>query len=116
MIRIWHEPDGSVKITRVVPEASLEQVAAVLRADGHISPDATWEDLDDGAFERMVATLDPAKRHKWRRHPSGRGLHVDPTVPDPPDPDKELLATVAKAKTVGELKQVLATLITQRRV
>lgn len=112
--RIWYEPTG-VKITVFTDGADPEQVTRVLRADGHVDPAATFEDVDTPAALDAALPADRGARHKWRKNPSGPGVVVDATVPDPPDPDQDLLDAVDGAKTLAELKAAVTTMLKRRR-
>ena len=83
--RIWYDVDG-VKITYFEDGADVGHVERVLKNDGHVSGAATFEDFDTERDLRQAIPADRTDRHKWRKNPSGRGVRIDPTVPDPPLP------------------------------
>lgn len=81
--RIWFEPTG-VKITFLVDDADIEQVAAVLKKDGQLHPAATFTDVGSQIELDSLIPPDRSQRHKWRKALVGRGVRIDPTVPDLP--------------------------------
>ena len=77
--RIWYEPNG-VKVTYFVDGADPGDVEKVLRKDGHLHPAATFEDVDSEAELQALLPADRSQRDKWRKHPTGRGVRVDPAA------------------------------------
>lgn len=111
MKRIWYHPDG-VAITHI-PGGSSEDLTSEgkkLLAAGRDYAAAPFEDFEDDVIAAFLPP-DRTQRHKWRRNPAGRGVIVDPTVPDPPHPRQALLDRTNSANTVAELKAVIADLI-----
>ena len=109
--RIWSEPDGTVKITRVV-SGSLEAAAAILIEDGHINPTATFVDVPEAELLSLLPS-DRLDRSKWRYR--GGKVMVDHAIPDPPDPDQDILDAIQTANTVPELKNVLRRVLIRAR-
>ena len=62
-VRVWGEPDG-IKVTTFTSDdpAEIAAVAATLRHDGRVHPEATWLDLAPAA---LPATL-PVSAGYWR--------------------------------------------------
>ena len=79
--RIWYEPTG-VKITYFVDGADIGHVESVLRQDGHVHRSATFEDVESRSALDALLPPDRSQRYKWRKALIGRGVRVDPTVPD----------------------------------
>ena len=73
--RIWYEPTG-VKITYFVDGADPAQVTRVLHADGHVSKDATFEDVKDKAELDALLPADRSERDKWVKAEGKRGVEV----------------------------------------
>ena len=112
---VWIMPDGSVRTTHIVedvlaharrPEETVEQtvlrLATIIQAK---TPSLT------GGVAHLVTTAempaDRSQRFRWRKHPSGRGILVDPSIPTPPHPRQALLNELATATTLTDLKLVL---------
>ena len=111
MKRIWYHPDG-VAITHIPGGSSreLDSEGAKLLAAGRAYAGAPHEDFQD---DEILAFLPPDRtnRHKWRKNPAGRGVWVDPAVPDLPHPQQARLDQIARANTVAELKAILTTIV-----
>lgn len=89
-VRIWVEPNGTVKITTCLLD-NAEDVYARLQADGTIHPAATFHDFPDVESARQALPPTKAQRHKWRWNVVAQQVEVDPTVPDPPHPRQAIL-------------------------
>lgn len=106
-VRIWTEPDGSVKITYFnagQTAAQRQRALAVLLRDGQISSAATFQDVPEFDPATLPARAD---RHKWRMQ--GGKVVVDPTVPD--HPRKVKLAALGRATSVPDLRQAILDLL-----
>lgn len=73
--RIWYEPTG-VKITYFAPGADPVQVERVLRQDGHVERDATFEDVETEEELKALIPADRAERSKWAKAEGKRGVEV----------------------------------------
>ena len=113
MKRIWYHPDG-IAVTHIQGGSSreLDSEGAKLLAAGRSYAAAPHEDFQD---DEILAFLPPdrSQRNKWRKNPAGRGVWVDPTVPDPPrQPAQQArLDQIARATTVAELKAILTDIV-----
>lgn len=108
--RIWYEPDGHVRITSFahgIPEVDALAACKHLIVDGHISPDATFDDVETEEELKALLPPDRSARHKWRKAPGCRGCIVDNTVPDKPNPKQAMLDAIDSAKSLDDLKAVL---------
>ena len=72
MVRVWSEPDGTVRVTRFI-EGDVAEAVAVLIEDGRVHPSATFVDLTPDQWEAMQ----PRRRFRpcWRW--TGTGVAVD---------------------------------------
>ena len=75
--RIWYEPTG-VKITYFLDGANPDDVERVLRADGHLHRNATFEDVETEAELKTLIPADRSEREKWRKAEGKRGIEVRP--------------------------------------
>ena len=111
MKRIWYDPAG-IAVTHIPGGSSreLDNEGAKLRAAGRSYAAAPYEDFED---DEILAFLPPdrSQRHKWRKHPSGRGVWIDPSVPDPPHPRQALLDEIDGANSLAELKRLMKKLV-----
>ena len=78
--RIWYELTG-VKITYFVDGSDPGQAIGVLKADGHVERNATFDDFDTESELRAVLPPDRTERAKWRKALVGRGVRVDRSLP-----------------------------------
>lgn len=108
-VRIWQEPDGSIKVTALY-HGDMAQESAKLIASGALSPGAgiVW-DGQEGERPPLPATK--TQRFRWRWN--GRAVIEDPAVPDPPTPRQGLLTAIQNAGSLAALKSVLDTAIRQ---
>lgn len=73
--RIWYEPTG-VKITYFIDDADPGAVEKILRADGHLHPAATFEDVESRAELDALLPPDRSKRSDWVKAVGKRGVEV----------------------------------------
>lgn len=73
--RIWYEPTG-VKITYFIDDADPAAVERVLKADGHVDRNATFEDVDSRAELDTLLPKDRSKRSEWVKAVGKRGVEV----------------------------------------
>lgn len=113
-VRIFENPDGSVRITSPSPKR-----LAKLMTENGISEDSAYQLIiqkavvDDPSlaglpFVDADASEIPAnrgERHKWRIKASK--FEVDKTVPNKIDPNDALKQRIAQANTISELKAIL---------
>src|SRR3989442_14509827 len=76
MVRVWHEPDGAVKITQFLEPDLKDRDCANLTAEGHVHPDSAFEDFDSLEAFRAVAPQNRKFRNCWEKAPGG-GVHVN---------------------------------------
>ena len=113
--RVWYEPSGEVKVTTFIDGADPEAVKAILIKDGHLDAAATW---DEAATQAELASLlppDRGTRQKWRKNPGGKGVIVDATIPDPADPDQDLVDLIQAATGFPDLKIALRKVLQRAR-
>lgn len=113
--RIWYEPSGEVKITTFLDGAAPDSVKAVLIKDGHLHPAATHEDVESREELLSLLPTDRPNRAKWRKNPSGKGVIVDAAVPDPADPDQDLVDLIQSASGMADLKAALGKVLARAR-
>ena len=78
--RIWYEPDGTVKVTSFAQGLSEDDQQSACRNlinDGRIDRAAEFDDVESVEELKALLPSDRSERHKWRKHPSGRGVQVD---------------------------------------
>ena len=113
--RLWYEPDGQVKITSFPDVGMVESAAAILIADGRVDTAATFDDVDSQDALDAKLPADRVNRAKWRYKGPVLGIIVDATVPDPPDPDQDLVDTITAVSSMAEAKQALKAVLKRVR-
>lgn len=109
--RIYYRSDGSVTIMLLPKDSNeLARVTEVWNSQPDIKG---FDDLTEVEFNAMypkdaTGKPDRSQRDKFRRHPSGRGFHVDPLVKTKKE---ERLSRINAANTIPELKQLLREMI-----
>lgn len=94
-VRVWHEPDGSIKVTSFASASDIDAASAALKADGRVHPDAEYEDVEQ-------ADLPQGPIEQWVRDKGRLALDLSRPVPV-----NELTEQVDAAKTVGDLRAIL---------
>ena len=108
MKRVWVRPeDGFVYISTHGSKHGEECYNSCMRILGEKMGWAHWiyYDVSDNDVLR-IAKQYRSKRHAWR-FSNTSNVHVDETVPDPPDPREEVVRKIDQAKTLEEVKIIL---------
>ena len=115
LCRVFINPDGSLRIMhpnirRWNPSECSEGEFCRKLMDASMTKDPTLAGLPYYDVDASSIPADRSKRHAWR-WADNPGVYVDETVPDPPDPKKERLDRIEKAKTIDELKAILKEIV-----
>lgn len=115
---IWTEPTGQITVTSLVrdDDTSLQdRVVDKLLRDGVVALGSTWQVIHSKDDLTALIPYHPDGRaawdvqHQWRKH--GDTIVIDPTVPTPPRPRRELQARLEAANTLTELKKIIQELL-----
>lgn len=118
LCRVFQMPDGSLRVMhpnlklRHPGESEADFCARICDADRAKAP---WLATAVVAGDVDSATLPSrSRRHAWRVK-NGKVVD-DPTIPEPPDPDRELAAAIQNATTLDALKAALLSSVKAGRV
>ena len=113
MKRIWYNPDGTIAIISFAnsePE-TIQKAMNKLFIRGTCNPSGTFHDcITDAEYQSLIPS-DRANRNKWRKHPLNDSVIVDNTISDPFDPRQSLLNDLNDAKTLPQLKALIAKML-----
>jgi len=115
LVRIFINPDGSLQVMRPNmrywnPDACSRDEFCKTVMDRDMANNVSLSGLAYQDVDEASIPTDRSRRHAWR-WADNPGVYVDETVPDPPDPKKERIDRIEKAKTVEELKAILKELV-----
>lgn len=112
-VRIFENPDGSVRVVHLNPKRRLENESD---ADFEarifartVEADPTLDGLPFSDIEVAALPTDRSKRYAWKRQ--GNAVIVDPSVLPPPHPKQKLLDDINKATTIDGLKTLMTKMV-----